>query len=168
MLGVCMSVLGEGTHCCLFWHVLHGCIMCWKGSPLHMWKRAMDRGTSRWRQGTAAAVGCEVSCQAQRSMVLKNWVSLPEYAINIALSFFPGVKCGGACVKAGTRHVCVPTVLCCAVPQGHSIECRINAEDPFQNFRPGPGRVTTYLAAGQTAQHSAAQHSPLHTAHFTP
>lgn len=33
-------------------------------------------------------------------------------------------------------------------PQGHSIECRINAEDPFQNFRPGPGRVTMYLAPG--------------------
>jgi hypothetical protein len=32
--------------------------------------------------------------------------------------------------------------------QGHAIECRINAEDPFQNFRPGPGRVTTYLAPG--------------------
>eukprot|EP00775_Hariotina_reticulata_P006051 gene6051-6289_t len=32
--------------------------------------------------------------------------------------------------------------------KGHSIECRINAEDPFQNFRPGPGRVTTYLAPG--------------------
>ena len=33
-------------------------------------------------------------------------------------------------------------------PQGHSIECRINAEDPFQNFRPGPGRITSYLAPG--------------------
>jgi biotin carboxylase len=33
-------------------------------------------------------------------------------------------------------------------PQGHAIECRINAEDPFQNFRPGPGRVSTYLAPG--------------------
>lgn len=33
-------------------------------------------------------------------------------------------------------------------PQGHAIECRINAEEPFQNFRPGPGRVTTYLAPG--------------------
>jgi acetyl/propionyl-CoA carboxylase alpha subunit len=34
------------------------------------------------------------------------------------------------------------------VIKGHAIECRINAEDPFQNFRPGPGRVTTYLAPG--------------------
>ena len=32
--------------------------------------------------------------------------------------------------------------------QGHSIECRINAEDPFKNFRPGPGRVVGYLAPG--------------------
>mmetsp|Transcript_340 Transcript_340/g.630 ORF Transcript_340/g.630 Transcript_340/m.630 type:complete len:549 (+) Transcript_340:92-1738(+) len=31
---------------------------------------------------------------------------------------------------------------------GHAIECRINAEDAFQNFRPGPGRVTSYLAPG--------------------
>ncbi|KAL4443062.1 hypothetical protein ABPG77_008553 [Micractinium sp. CCAP 211/92] len=31
---------------------------------------------------------------------------------------------------------------------GHSIECRINAEDPFQNFRPGPGRVLAYLPPG--------------------
>ena len=31
---------------------------------------------------------------------------------------------------------------------GHSIECRINAEDPFQNFRPGPGRVVGYLPPG--------------------
>ncbi len=35
-----------------------------------------------------------------------------------------------------------------ALVQGHSIECRINAEDPFQNFRPGPGRVIGYLAPG--------------------
>ena len=26
------------------------------------------------------------------------------------------------------------------VLRGHSIECRINAEDAFKNFRPGPGR----------------------------
>jgi len=32
--------------------------------------------------------------------------------------------------------------------KGHAIECRINAEDPFQNFRPGPGRVIGYLAPG--------------------
>jgi len=27
-------------------------------------------------------------------------------------------------------------------PQAHSIECRINAEDPFSNFRPCPGKIT--------------------------
>lgn len=32
--------------------------------------------------------------------------------------------------------------------KGHAIECRLNAEDPFQNFRPGPGRVIGYLAPG--------------------
>jgi acetyl-CoA carboxylase biotin carboxylase subunit len=32
--------------------------------------------------------------------------------------------------------------------KGHAIECRINAEDAFQNFRPGPGRVNAYLAPG--------------------
>jgi acetyl-CoA carboxylase biotin carboxylase subunit len=32
--------------------------------------------------------------------------------------------------------------------KGHAIECRINAEDPFKNFRPGPGRVLGYLAPG--------------------
>jgi acetyl-CoA carboxylase biotin carboxylase subunit len=31
---------------------------------------------------------------------------------------------------------------------GHSIECRINAEDAFKNFRPGPGRITAYLPSG--------------------
>jgi len=28
-------------------------------------------------------------------------------------------------------------------PNKHSIECRINAEDPENNFRPSPGRITT-------------------------
>jgi acetyl-CoA carboxylase biotin carboxylase subunit len=32
--------------------------------------------------------------------------------------------------------------------QGHAIECRINAESPFDNFRPSPGRVEMYYAPG--------------------
>ncbi|WBX71547.1 acetyl-CoA carboxylase biotin carboxylase subunit [Tenacibaculum retecalamus] len=34
------------------------------------------------------------------------------------------------------------------LPQLHSIECRINAEDPFNGFRPAPGRITSYHAPG--------------------
>ncbi|CAL2101310.1 biotin carboxylase [Tenacibaculum sp. 190130A14a] len=33
-------------------------------------------------------------------------------------------------------------------PQLHSIECRINAEDPFNDFRPSPGKITSYHAPG--------------------
>ncbi len=33
-------------------------------------------------------------------------------------------------------------------PQLHSIECRINAEDPYNDFRPSPGRITTLHAPG--------------------
>ncbi len=29
-------------------------------------------------------------------------------------------------------------------PQGHAMQCRINAEDPSRNFLPGPGRVSVY------------------------
>ena len=31
---------------------------------------------------------------------------------------------------------------------GHAIECRINAEDPLQNFRPAPGKISELLLPG--------------------
>ncbi len=34
------------------------------------------------------------------------------------------------------------------VLKGHSIECRINAEDPEHNFRPHPGKISGYLPPG--------------------
>lgn len=33
-------------------------------------------------------------------------------------------------------------------PKLHSIECRINAEDPYNDFRPSPGKITTLHAPG--------------------
>jgi acetyl-CoA carboxylase biotin carboxylase subunit len=33
-------------------------------------------------------------------------------------------------------------------PDMHAIECRINAEDPFNNFRPAPGKITTLHVPG--------------------
>ena len=32
--------------------------------------------------------------------------------------------------------------------KGHAIECRINAEDPFDDFRPSPGRIELYYSPG--------------------
>ncbi len=34
------------------------------------------------------------------------------------------------------------------LPKLHSIECRINAEDPYNDFRPSPGRITTLHTPG--------------------
>jgi acetyl-CoA carboxylase biotin carboxylase subunit len=33
-------------------------------------------------------------------------------------------------------------------PQGHAIECRINAEDPYNEFRPSPGKISVLHTPG--------------------
>lgn len=33
-------------------------------------------------------------------------------------------------------------------PVGHAIQCRINAEDPMNDFRPSPGKITEYHSPG--------------------
>jgi len=34
------------------------------------------------------------------------------------------------------------------IPRLHAIQCRINAEDPFMDFRPSPGKITHYHEPG--------------------
>ena len=43
---------------------------------------------------------------------------------------------------------CVPISGKNYFPQMHSIECRINAEDPHNGFRPAPGKITTFHSPG--------------------
>ena len=38
--------------------------------------------------------------------------------------------------------------VCDGSPRGHSIECRINAEDPYNNFAPSPGHISMWYAPG--------------------
>jgi len=37
---------------------------------------------------------------------------------------------------------------CNYFPKLHSIQCRINAEDPYKNFAPSPGKITSYNQPG--------------------
>ena len=52
--------------------------------------------------------------------------------------------------------------------KGHAIECRINAEDPFDDFRPCPGRIEMYYSPGGrgvpawTATHICGYNIPPH------
>jgi acetyl-CoA carboxylase biotin carboxylase subunit len=48
-------------------------------------------------------------------------------------------------IAAGEKLTSVKDTL---EPRGHAIECRINAEDPEDNFRPSPGVITTYHVPG--------------------
>jgi len=48
-------------------------------------------------------------------------------------------------VAAGERLSIVKDIL---EPRGHAIECRINAENPADGFRPSPGLITTYHVPG--------------------
>lgn len=49
------------------------------------------------------------------------------------------------CIAAGQRLTYQQPDISC---KGHSIECRINAEDPDNNFMPSPGEVTEYHPPG--------------------
>jgi acetyl-CoA carboxylase biotin carboxylase subunit len=47
------------------------------------------------------------------------------------------------CVAAGERLI--PQQM---QPSGHAIECRINAEDPYHDFRSSPGKITSFHIPG--------------------
>ena len=42
----------------------------------------------------------------------------------------------------------------------HAIECRINAEDPFNNFQPCPGKIELYYAPAAAASASIRTFTP--------
>ena len=48
-------------------------------------------------------------------------------------------------VAAGEK---IPAHLASIKPRGHALECRINAEDPANNFAPSPGRVKSFHVPG--------------------
>ena len=48
-------------------------------------------------------------------------------------------------IAAGTR---LPDRIVKYTLRGHAIECRINAEDPYQDFRPSPGKITSFHIPG--------------------
>jgi acetyl-CoA carboxylase, biotin carboxylase subunit len=47
---------------------------------------------------------------------------------------------------AGGEHL--SENIAAAQPRGHAVECRINAEDPANNFQPSPGTIDLYYAPG--------------------
>lgn len=49
------------------------------------------------------------------------------------------------CCHAGLK---IPEWMLAPKLRGHSIECRINAEDPNHNFRPSPGEITSFHMPG--------------------
>ena len=51
-------------------------------------------------------------------------------------------------IKCHDNYI-LPTWMENIKPRGHSIECRITAEDPYKNFMPSPGKVTSlHLPSG--------------------